>query len=567
MKGFLNQSFFRKLLFGFLITGITPLLVCAVFMTGILEATLENDASISAQSSFLGIESDIDGLFSSCESVLDRLCGNEQVKSALCDETVSPRKMYFALYDATRVLKNEVDFSIFTAAGDRVYTTAGGLRFKSSPDWGSLKAAGQSEGVIYLRSGYQDIRTGAACAELAQAIRQNNRIIGYAVASIRPAAFDRLLLEKHGDAGETAIVDRFWHGVYATRSSISDEILPQFREQLIAQKGINSIQGEFYYHIKQNPRSGFYFILQRPKPIAGKTMSLVYLTTASMTFLCLLLCLGFAFIMSRQFFEPVRALNDAMISVEKGNLSVRIENDRIDELGQLAGRFNSMVKKLRQNMEESLSRQKELNNTRIRMMQAQLNPHFLYNTLDTVKWIAKINRLPEVATISSDLADILRSSISGEEFVSLDYELELLERYVEIQKIRFPNKFEFKIDAEPEARQSEVPKLMLQPLVENAIIHGFEDGSSGNITVSAKRVGGELIVDVRDDGCGISDEVIDMLKTHTAPEKGHLGLHNVDAILRLHYGEERALRFVSTGGHGTCIRIALPFEERGQRGC
>lgn len=119
-----------------------------------------------------------------------------------------------------------------------------------------------------------------------------------------------------------------------------------------------------------------------------------------------------------------------------------------DELGQLAGRFNRMVERLRAHLEESVRRRQELSDAQIRMMQAQLNPHFLYNTLDTVKWMGKINKVPEVATVAADLADILRSSISGGEFVTLGEELTTLDRYVEIQSIRFPGKFALVKDVE-----------------------------------------------------------------------------------------------------------------------
>lgn len=137
------------------------------------------------------------------------------------------------------------------------------------------------------------------------------------------------------------------------------------------------------------------------------------------------------------------------------------------------------------------------------MMQAQLNPHFLYNTLDTIKWMGKIHQAPEIATISADLADILRSSISADELVPLRQELRLVERYVEIQNIRFSGAFALTVEVDEPLRDVPVPKLMLQPLVENAILHGFRDRSGGEIRISAYRAEEDLILTVRDNGCGV----------------------------------------------------------------
>ena len=198
------------------------------------------------------------------------------------------------------------------------------------------------------------------------------------------------------------------------------------------------------------------------------------------------------------------------------------------------------------------------------MMQAQLNPHFLYNTLDTIKWMGKIHQAPEIATISADLADILRSSISADELVPLRQELRLVERYVEIQNIRFSGAFALTVEVDEPLRDVPVPKLMLQPLVENAILHGFRDRSGGEIRISAYRAEEDLILTVRDNGCGVPEEVLAQYRSGAPRPGGHFGLHNVDAILRIRYGPDRGVRFVPVQGEGTCIRITLPVFRKGE---
>lgn len=153
-----------------------------------------------------------------------------------------------------------------------------------------------------------------------------------------------------------------------------------------------------------------------------------------------LVCVGLSVLMSlrlsRQMFYPIERLHSAIGEVVHNNLDVYVPPYQDDELGELAQRFNGMVVALKRNQEQLVENQRELNEAQIRMLQAQLNPHFLCNTLDTMKWISKINQVPQVALMSTDLADILRFCISPDEFVPLRREVEILRRYMEIQSIR-----------------------------------------------------------------------------------------------------------------------------------
>ena len=222
-----------------------------------------------------------------------------------------------------------------------------------------------------------------------------------------------------------------------------------------------------------------------------------------------------------------------------------------------------MVVALQHNQQALLENQQALNDAQIRMLQAQLNPHFLCNTLDTMKWISKINQVPQVALMSTNLADILRFCISPDEFVPLKKELEILSRYIEIQRIRLSDSFVYHADVPQELEALMVPKMLLQPLAENAILHGLEGVEHGEITASARLLpDGTLELCVRDNGRGLPPE---LLGPYRPPEKqtGHLGLFNVDTILKKHYGERFGLRLENnTAGGGACIIAVLPAGRR-----
>lgn len=561
MKKLLNASFRTKLLYGFLVIGIIPLFACTLLMLSVFKIALIGDARESAALQIAIIAEDADRLFEACERVMTELGVHPLVVSALeGGADVTPQDIYSVLYTACAQLRSDADFSIYDVDGALRYSTAiGAVSMLLPTDWGILHAA-ETQGNIVYRSVYSSSPSDQReRLRAARTIKTDDSLLGYVVMSMRSRNFERLFNGKYGQTGNIAIVDSLWQPVYSSQSALGERMLPLLRRQVLEGAPLSDPSNDYIYQVRQNERSGFFILIQQLKPLVGKTLNSLFFIAGVMMALSVFMCVAFALHMSEQFFKPVKALNDAMSEVQNGNLDVRIQNDRTDELGQLAGRFNHMVKRLKSHLEESLDRQKQLNDTRIRMMQAQLNPHFLYNTLDTIKWMGKINAIPEIATIATDLADVLRQSISGREFVPLDEELNLLERYVEIQKIRFGDKFEFEVRVDESLRDILIPKLLLQPLVENAIIHGFEHCAGGRVLVEVQRIASDLVITVADDGCGMSDESLQRFFSRELPAKKHLGLYNIDAILRMHYGEERGLKFAQPSTGGTCIRITIPI--------
>ncbi len=233
-----------------------------------------------------------------------------------------------------------------------------------------------------------------------------------------------------------------------------------------------------------------------------------------------------------------------------------------DELGELTGAFNRMTTDLKRYVDERVEQQKALSAARLKLYQTQLNPHFLYNTLDTIKWSAKIHQLPEVAVMAENLAGILRQALSSREFVTLKEELETIDSYMAIQKARLPEGFQYEAEVPDSLMSALVPKMLLQPLVENAVLHGVEHDGNGYICIFAAQEGTDLKISVFDDGRGMPPEVVRWINS-PSPEKrdGHLGLYNLISILKIHYGEGYGLKARSGDGEGTTITITLPMEE------
>ena len=200
------------------------------------------------------------------------------------------------------------------------------------------------------------------------------------------------------------------------------------------------------------------------------------------------------------------------------------------------------------------------------MLASQINPHFLYNTLEIIRMKARINHQPEIEELVKMLAKILRSNVSaGDMDVPLQQELTLVESYLKIQQYRFDERLEYRINVEEALRKIPVLPLILQPLVENSIIHGMEDKEGVvHIDISACWDGEDVLVIVEDDGLGIEPEMLKALReglNSRELNKTHIGICNVHQRLRLKYGAEYGLTIESEAGSYTRVAVRLPFGE------
>ena len=378
--------------------------------------------------------------------------------------------------------------------------------------------------------------------------------------------FEKLLYDNGNSKAEVAFLDTYWRTIFESGNLQTDKI----REELM--KGHKLLGGYRAGELLIEPlgNTGLYTVMACPSVFSTEVLNSMYSVLTVMLIISILLCVGVASHVGRNMTRPVERMNTAMRTLQEGDLTVRIASDREDELGQMSRNFNIMANELEQNVQEKIEKQKELNASHIAMMQAQLNPHFLYNTLDTMKWVAKANHIPEIATMAAGLAKILRTSISKRQFICLREELELVNCYVDIQKIRFNDKFSYSVEMEEGLEDCVIPKLIIQPIVENSVLHGLKESEEGNIHVRITGKTGVLCIEVTDDGCGAPDDLMEAIN-HRRQEQlvGHIGVSNVDTILRLTYGEEYGIYMEKSDGNiqttkdgkesgGTRVTLRLP---------
>ncbi|MDD5882489.1 MAG: sensor histidine kinase [Candidatus Faecousia sp.] len=564
-----SHSFRSRLLLSFLIASLVPMIICSALLSQISRIQMNKQMEADAQTQ-------TDHILTALDRVSGVLPGSALMleENPLLPRAFSSRedtRVNNALFLATEGSRDLADYSLYDLQGRQCYSTGSVTPGSTLPTrWGVLYAAATSGGEpVYVATTDPD-SSEAPLLQGAQMLKNaGGEPLGYLVMDIYRRNFQELFAGKYGSSNGILLLNRYWHPVYASQSGLSAELAPALRAQLLRGGHPGAETEEFRYQIQEHQPTGLYLVLRQPQVFTKSTMKLLRVASLFCVLVGILISAALCLPLSRRISQPIGRLLKAFSRLEQDDLDVHVSRDGEDELGQLAAGFNHMVQALKANRQELVENQRELNQAQVRMLQAQLNPHFLCNTLDTMKWISKINHVPQVALMSTNLADILRFCISAEEFVPLAREVEVLNRYVEIQKIRLSDQFTFLVSLPEELATCMVPKMILQPIVENAILHGLEGVPDSVIQVCAEQDGEDLLITVTDNGHGLPPEMIGRpYKRESAPTGHHLGLYNVDTILKKHYGARYGLYLDSNpAGSGARIRARLPLRRKEESEC
>ncbi len=265
---------------------------------------------------------------------------------------------------------------------------------------------------------------------------------------------------------------------------------------------------------------------------------------------------------------PVKKLQSIMKTVEYGEFNMIGKIDATEEIQNLAYDYNIMVGRIRELVETNNRDQELKRKSDLVALQAQINPHFLYNTLDSIIWMGEMGQNKEVVQMTSALSKLFRISISkGHEIITIRDEIAHVQSYLTIQGMRYQDKFTYLIDIDPDLYVYPIIKITLQPLIENAIYHGIkEKHGKGFIKITGRQVEDVIFIDVEDNGLGMTEEVLEELrhnvnikqKDFIEESKHGMGLRNVHQRIRLYFGEEYGLTFSSVLGQSSTLTIVLP---------
>jgi len=565
----MRRSFRGRLTGAFLLVSLVPMLICSALLLQIFRLRMTNSAETESEEYLSNVSQALDAAWEGFLGAAEALEREPLVTRSLAGESGEDTLVYSKLFDATEGLRAYARFDLYDSGGGWRYSTQNAPEEETlSTSWGVLHAAREADGLTFLAC--EDVtEIEAPLLQGAAVLRRYGEPVGYLLISMYQAGFRRLLDGKFGTQNDLILLSRYWRPVYCAQPTLAASLAPRLRAKLLAGEALEGASEDFLCRISFHEPTGLYLVLHRPQVFTRGTMGQLY--TVSLT--CALICVAISALMSlkvgRQMSRPIEQLHRGIGEVAHNNLDVTVPPGGDDELGELAERFNGMVSALKRSQEALVENQRELNQAQIRMLQAQLNPHFLCNTLDTMKWISKINRVPQVALMSTDLADILRFCVSPEELVPLRREAEILERYIEIQKIRLSGAFTYRMDLPEELADCLVPKMVLQPIVENAILHGLDGVENGEIRVTARESEGLLTVTVEDNGRGLPPELTGACaRRGRERSQGRLGLYNVDTILVKYYGAGFGLHLDNKrDGPGAVVTATLPARREEERPC
>ncbi|TCL75118.1 two-component system sensor histidine kinase YesM [Hydrogenispora ethanolica] len=396
---------------------------------------------------------------------------------------------------------------------------------------------------------------GVACIALEEHYFRHNLLD-----SIREGARGTVMLLDGRGALLSASGDRKVYSQELRSQSYVRTLLNGARESFIAE-----VNGEkMLIGYTTSPYTGWKYVSM--EPIREVVLNTVEIRNLAIwvNLLSISLAVFLAFLFSQSIYRPIRVLKDSMKQVESGNLTVQIPGARQDEFGMLNRGFNRMINQIQRLIDELYHEKLLKKEAELKSLQAQINPHFLYNTLDSIHWLSRFHKLDEVSQLTFALSNFYRLSLaSGRETVTVAETIALIQEYLKIQKIRYGDKIAVEVEADPAMLQYPVLPMIIQPLVENAIGHGIEKKKGpGRIRVALEGCDGGMVFTVQDNGLGIAPEKLRRIQRQLQgcrDENGEsFALLNIHRRIRLCYGKPFGLTIDSEPGRGTVVRVFLP---------
>jgi two-component system sensor histidine kinase YesM len=508
----------------------------------------------------------IRNMLNTAEAAVNKLSENDSfIRAVETRNKAREREIYNELYQETEEVRRFGTVDIYVGTQRRFTSSGEEVAYELPKYYSVLREAADNEGRTVYSLDYNEATEKGSSLLVARQLSYGERPVCIII-EISRENLGNMLREALGSREGLILANSMLRPFCMLGSGEDGGNLALVRSNLMKGAAYDEGASDNIY-FSELPETGMFLIYITPPVLDSSAAVTAYRISCLLAVISAILCFIVASALSRSISKPLSVITRGMTQFRNGDLDVQVELNREDEFSQLASGFNKTTVQVKEMLREQVEAEHRLNEIRIAMMQAQLNPHFLYNTLDTIKWVAKANQVPEIATLSAGLARILRGSISDPQFVTLEKELKMVESYCDIQRIRFDDSFDIKTEVDDELKKCIIPKLLLQPIVENAIIHGFEDREDGHIEIKAETESDVLIITVSDNGKGISDEMIRILNDNDTEQlSGHLGLSHVGTILKIYYGNEygiRAERLTEddriTGTRMT-IRLPLSYE-------
>lgn len=308
-----------------------------------------------------------------------------------------------------------------------------------------------------------------------------------------------------------------------------------------------------------------------PLRYINKDLAGIQYLTVIIIVLTIIIGVTVSVIIAQSLILPLENTVNALEKFSRGDFAVRLKENRCDEIGKLNRIFNKAIKEINELMQKVTQSEILNKEMEFKTLQSQMNPHFLYNTLDAINWLAFKEKQTEICNLVAAISSLIRASISNKKsIITIEHELDYVKNYIYIQHIRYKDRFDTIYDIDESLLKQAVPKLIIQPIVENAIIHGIENSKNKNLLyISVKCENECIIIIVKDTGIGMTDEKVsellkEPLNTEGDEQKAHtnLGLYAVHKRIQLMYGDLYGITVHSQAGEGTTVTLHIPFTKK-----
>lgn len=573
-KWFRKWGFQSKLLFIFLTMILTPVILLSFFEFYYSKKMLADKTNDYLKNLAAVTLSKIDSTVSDIENVAFYINGNNTIQASLKAEkqVVGNRVAYYELHSDIRqilasyvLLRQEINAICIHSESGREYIYT---KTRNGPSLDITR---------YIRDEKQYWAVDKNHIVLMKKLYAfpTQSLLGYIALDVNAKSLYDIIADIDlTKSGRIFLVNEEGRILATESETLSGELLDEPYRNFLGENEAfyNNVRvGNTYYSVYNSGAisNGWYMVLAIPRDYymrdITKLKNVIIPITLTTAFLTALLSI----LVSRGITRPIRFLSGAMENFGQGNFDINCQVDSEDEIGRLSHTFNQMVMDMNSLVNTVYEQKVMKQEAQMKSLQMQINPHFLYNTLDTINWMARIRHVDEIGDMVAALSNMMRYSLEKKSFVRLGEEVKSLKDYIAIQNYRYQDKMVAEIEIDESLMSLYIPRLLIQPILENAIVHGIEEKlDKGHILVAARREDEDLYIQIMDDGVGMTEETMSHIlrEDYSMKKSGHtsIGVVNVNRRIQMIYGKDYGLLVQSVLGAGTKITIHIPAREEEQ---